>query len=86
MTLLGNFVLWLTWLLGIWAAVTAFSGRWQGRPDLTRSITRSSYAIFGLLLVAAISLWKGLLTSDFNIEYVAAYTSSNLPTDRKSVV
>jgi cytochrome c-type biogenesis protein CcmF len=30
--------------------------------------------------VASIALWKGLLSHDFNIEYVAAYTSSNLPT------
>jgi cytochrome c-type biogenesis protein CcmF len=80
MTLLGSFALWVTWLLGIWAALAAFSGRWRGRPELTQSIVRSSYAIFVVLLVAAISLWKGLLTHDFNIEYVAAYTSSNLPT------
>ena len=80
MTLLGNFALWVTWLLGIWAAVAAFSGKWRGRPELTQSIIRSSYAMFGLLLVAALSLWKGLLSHDFNIEYVASYTSSNLPT------
>jgi len=41
MTLLGNFALWVTWLLGIWAAVTAFSGKWRGRPELTQSIVRS---------------------------------------------
>ena len=80
MTLLGNFALWVTWFLGIWAAIAAFSGKWRGRPELTQSIVRSSYAMFGLLLVASLSLWKGLLTHDFNIEYVAAYTSSNLPT------
>ncbi|MGE0354608.1 MAG: heme lyase CcmF/NrfE family subunit [Gemmatimonadales bacterium] len=80
MTLLGNFALWVTWLIGIMAAVTAFSGRWRGRPELTQSIVRSSYAMFVLLLVASIALWKGILSSDFNIEYVAAYTSSNLPT------
>lgn len=80
MTLLGNFALWVTWLIGIMAAVAAFSGRWRGRPELTQSIVRSSYAMFVLLLVASIALWKGILSSDFNIEYVAAYTSSNLPT------
>ena len=80
MTLLGSFALWVTWLIGIWAAVLGFSGRWKGRPDLAQSVIRSSYAILLLLLVAAIALWKGLLSHDFNIEYVAAYTSSNLPT------
>jgi cytochrome c-type biogenesis protein CcmF len=36
-------------------------------------------AVFGCLLVASIALWQGLITHDFNIEYVAAYTSRNLP-------
>ncbi|MEO8294551.1 MAG: heme lyase CcmF/NrfE family subunit [Gemmatimonadota bacterium] len=80
MTLLGSFALWVTWLIGVWAAVAGFSGRWRGRSDLTQSVIRSSYAMFGLLLVASLCLWKGLLSHDFNIEYVASYTSSNLPT------
>jgi cytochrome c-type biogenesis protein CcmF len=29
--------------------------------------------------VASLALWKGLISHDFNIEYVAAYTSRNLP-------
>ena len=29
--------------------------------------------------MAALALWKGLASHDFNIEYVAAYTSRNLP-------
>jgi cytochrome c-type biogenesis protein CcmF len=80
MTLLGEFSLWVALLLGIWGAVVAFSGRWQGRPDLAASVTGSVYAILGALAVAALALWKGLAAHDFNIEYVAAYTSRNLPT------
>ena len=30
--------------------------------------------------VASVSLWKGLLSHDFNIQYVWAYTARNLPT------
>ena len=56
-----------------------FSGRWQDRPELAASVTNASYGICGALLVASISLWKGLASHDFNIEYVAAYTSRNLP-------
>jgi cytochrome c-type biogenesis protein CcmF len=37
------------------------------------------YAVFGCLAVASLALWKGLIAHDFNIEYVAAYTSRNLP-------
>jgi cytochrome c-type biogenesis protein CcmF len=79
MTLLGQFALWAAFLLGLWGAVIAFAGRWQDRPDLAASVIRSVYAVLGCLLVASVSLWKGLITHDFNIEYVAAYTSRNLP-------
>ena len=58
----------------------AFAGRWQDRPDLTATVTRSTYALCAALLVAALCLWKGLISHDFNIEYVAQYTSRNLPT------
>jgi cytochrome c-type biogenesis protein CcmF len=79
MTLLGEFALWAALLLGLWSVAIAFSGRWHSRPELSQSVIRSVYAVAGCLLVASISLWKGLITHDFNIEYVAAYTSRNLP-------
>jgi cytochrome c-type biogenesis protein CcmF len=79
MTLLGQFALWSALLLGLWGAAIAFFGRWQDRPDLAASVTRSVYAVLACLVVASLSLWKGLISHDFNIEYVAAYTSRNLP-------
>ncbi len=79
MTLLGQFSLWVALLLGVWAAVVSFSGRWRDRPQLADSITGATYGIFAALAVASLALWKGLATHDFNIEYVAAYTSRNLP-------
>ncbi len=79
MTLLGQFSLWTALCLGLWAAVIGFSGRWQGRPELSRSVTRAAYALFGVLIVATLSLWQGLISHDFNIEYVSSYTSRNLP-------
>jgi cytochrome c-type biogenesis protein CcmF len=79
MTLLGQFALWITLLVGGAAAVVGFSGRWQGRPALAQAVIRSVYAVFILLVVAALALWKGLISHDFNIEYVASYTSRNLP-------
>src|SRR5678815_1858502 len=80
MTFLGQFALWTAFLVGIWGAVISFSGRWRGRPELARSVRRSVFVVFGALVVASICLWKGLLSHDFNIEYVWAYTSRNLPT------
>jgi cytochrome c-type biogenesis protein CcmF len=79
MTLLGNFALWAAFLVGLWAALVGFSGRWHARPELATSVTRAVYGLFGVLVVAAIALWKGLISHDFNIEYVASYTSRNLP-------
>ncbi len=80
MTLLGQFALWSAFLLGLWTSVLAFSGRWETRPDLRLAVTRAVYAMLLLLAVASFALWRGLLGHDFNIEYVAGYTSRNLPT------
>ncbi|MGH7629618.1 MAG: heme lyase CcmF/NrfE family subunit [Gemmatimonadales bacterium] len=79
MTLLGEFSLWLALLVGSWCTVIAFSGRWRGRPELARTVTRSAHALFVALAAATLALWVGLISHDFNIEYVAAYTSRNLP-------
>jgi cytochrome c-type biogenesis protein CcmF len=79
MTLRGQFALWTAFVVDLWCVVLSFSGRWQGRPELSRSIVRSVYAVFACLVVASLSLWKGLISHDFNMEYVAAYTSRNLP-------
>jgi len=79
MTLLGEFSLWLALLVGSWCTVIAFSGRWRHRPELARTVTRSTHAVFVALVAATLALWVGLISHDFNIEYVAGYTSRNLP-------
>ena len=43
------------------------------------SAERSIFVMWGLLVIASVALMRALLTHDFNIEYVAAYTSRNLP-------
>jgi cytochrome c-type biogenesis protein CcmF len=80
MTLLGTFALWAALLLGCWSAALALFGPWQRRPALAVAVTRGSYAVCAALLVATVALWKGIFAHDFNIEYVASYTSRNLPT------
>ncbi len=79
MTLLGQFALWAAFLLGLWCVAVAFSGRWRDRPELAATVIRAVYAVFACLVVASLALWKGLISHDFNIEYVAGYTSRNLP-------
>src|SRR5438309_1782145 len=79
MTLLGNLGLWLALLVGIWGALAGFVGGLKDRPDLARSARHAVFAMCAALLVAVVSLEWALFQHDFNVEYVAAYTSRNLP-------
>src|SRR2546423_12917591 len=79
MTVLGNLALWLALLVGVWGALTGFVGGRQARADLAHSARRAVFAMCGALLVAVFALEWALFQHDFNVEYVAAYTSRNLP-------
>src|SRR5437879_6037029 len=78
-TRLGNLGLWLALLVGIWGALAGFVGGLKDRPDLARSARHAVLAMCAALLVAVVSLEWALFQHDFNVEYVAAYTSRNLP-------
>ncbi len=80
MTVLGQISLWLALLLAVWAVIVGFLGGKSGRPELIQSARRSVYALAAVLVVASASLLVALLRHDFNVAYVASYTSSNLPT------
>ena len=80
MTLLGSSALWLAFLLGIWGAIAGVAGGKTGRQDLQRSARHAVFAMCAALLTAVFSLEWALFHHDFNVEYVAAYTSRNLPT------
>src|SRR6266540_1350115 len=80
MPLLGHLALWLAFLVGLWGAVTGFAGGLQGRADLQQSARHAVFALLGALAVAVVSLEIAIFRHDFNVEYVAAYTSRNLPT------
>ena len=80
MTILGQLALWLALLLAAWGSIVGILGGSQRRPELIQSARRTSYALFGVVSVAAIALLTALLRNDFNVQYVWAYTSRNLPT------
>src|SRR5438552_780667 len=80
MSLLGHLSLWLAFLVGLWGAITGFAGGVQQRPDLQQSARHATFALFGALIVAVVSLEVAIFRHDFSLEYVAAYTSRNLPT------
>src|SRR5712691_413657 len=79
MTVLGNLALWVALLLGVWAALVGFLGGSRGRADLQRSARHAVFAMCGALLIAVFAVEWALFHHDFNVEYVAAYTSRNLP-------
>src|SRR5215467_14656657 len=79
MALIGGLALWVAFLLGAWGALTGFLGAARGRADLIASSRHAVYGLCGVLLVAVACLEVALFRHDFNIEYVAAYTSRNLP-------
>src|SRR6266849_1685070 len=80
MSLLGHLSLWLAFMVGLWGTVTGFVGGAQQRPDLQQSARNATFALFGALVVAVVSLEVAIFRHDFSLEYVAAYTSRNLPT------
>jgi len=80
MGLLGHLSLWLAFLVGLWGAITGFAGGAQHRADLQQSARNATFALLGALIVAVISLEIAIFRHDFSLEYVAAYTSRNLPT------
>jgi cytochrome c-type biogenesis protein CcmF len=83
MTILGQLALWLALLLAAWGMVVGFLGGRRGDPALIQSARRTTFALAGLMTVAAIGLLVALLKNDFNVEYVASYSSRNLPTAYK---
>ncbi len=79
MTVLGNLCLWLALLVGVWGALAGLVGGLKGRRDLQQSAQHAVFAMCAALLVAVFCLEWALFHHDFNVEYVAAYTSRNLP-------
>src|SRR5436190_24110764 len=75
MPLLGTLALWLALLVGVWGALAGFVGELTGRAALAHSARHAVFAMCGALLVAVVSLEWALFQHDFNVEYVAAYTS-----------
>ncbi len=79
MTHLGTLALYLASLLAVYAIVTSLWGVRTRRTAWIASGTQAAYAVGGCVVVASIALLHALLTRDFNVEYVASYSSSTLP-------
>jgi len=75
---LGHYSLIFAWVMTLFAVIALwFSRRRTGA--LRASAYRAVWAAFALLVAASLALIVLLVTHDFRVEYVAAYTSLDLP-------
>jgi len=76
----GRLGVCLALLFAAYAVGAALAGALRRRENLVRSAEHAAYAVFALVAVATTILLRALLQHDFTLEYVAAYSSSTLPT------
>src|SRR5689334_24997283 len=76
----GRLAICLALLFAAYGVVAGLVGGVRRRTEVIRSAEHSAYAVFGLVVVATAILLRALLQHDFSLEYVAAYSSSTLPT------
>src|SRR5437879_8337621 len=80
MSALGRLAICLALLFAGSATGVSVLGAIRRRRHLVRSGERAAYAVFALVVVAVAILLRALVQHDFSLEYVAAYSSSTLPT------
>jgi cytochrome c-type biogenesis protein CcmF len=75
----GSLALAIAWALALYAIVMSVIGaRWR-RRDFVASGEHAALAVWGMAVIATAALLHALATHDFNLEYVAHYSSSTLP-------
>src|SRR5262249_30150226 len=80
MSEIGRLAIVFGWLTALWGVVASLGGALRRDRGLVASGTHAAYAFSALTAIAVAALLDALLTRDFNIEYVAAYSSTTLPT------
>ncbi len=77
---LGRLSLLIALLLAAYSVGANLYGASRNRPEFLASARHALWAMCATVTLAVIALWSGLLNSDFSLEYVAAYSSTTLPT------
>src|SRR6266852_4713896 len=75
----GSLALAIAGVLALYAIVMSLVGASWRKRDFVASAEHATLAVWGLVLIAVAALLHALVTHDFNIEYVAHYSSSTLP-------
>ncbi len=76
---LGQYCLIASLLLCIYGMVGAVWGGIRNNLPLIRSAENSAVANLAMVIVASICLWHSFLTDQFQLEYVASYSTSAMP-------
>src|SRR5882724_487532 len=76
----GRLAVCLALLFAAYGVLAGVAGGLGRRATLVRSGEHAAYAVVGLVVIATAILLRALLRHDFTLEYVAAYSSSTLPT------
>src|SRR5208282_4012727 len=80
---LGRLALLVALVLALYSIGANLFGATRNRPEFLTSARHALWAMCAMVTIAIIVLWNGLLNSDFSLEYVAAYSSTTLPTAYK---
>src|SRR5438477_1353618 len=76
----GRLAVCLALLFAAYGVLAGVAGGLRRRAHLVRPAEHAPYAVFGLLVSRTAILLHALRRHDFTLEYVAAYSSSTLPT------
>ena len=79
MSVIGVFALRFAFITAVYAVIVALLGARLRRQDLLRSAERSTYAVFGLVTIAMITLLYALLAHDFRLQYVTSVSNRAMP-------
>src|ERR1700736_5621926 len=77
---LGKLALAIALILAVYSIVANIYGVRRDAPDFVVSARHAIWAMCAMVTIAVVVLWISLLRSDFSLEYVAAYSSTTLPT------
>lgn len=76
---LGYFSMLIAVVFSVYGIIAAAIGAHSNRNELIRSAENSTFAVAGLLTIGLTALLHAFLTHDFQVAYVASYSSNNLP-------
>lgn len=80
MTDLGYIALVLALMVSLYGIVVSVLGARNNRLELIASGRNSVYVVSGLVLIAALFMWRALLTNEFQVQFVATHSERALPT------